>query len=162
MAVMPVFFSFQPNNQSTAAVASALIGIVAGMVLIWGFRLIARSVLGIEAMGFGDVTLMGMIGGFLGWQPCLLIVFAAPFIGLIYGIVLWILGRGQALPYGPFLCLAAAGLVIAWHSVWQSTADVFSLGLAVISVCMFVIFVLFGVLLYLIHQIIARLHRFLQ
>ena len=33
-------------------------------------------------MGLGDVTLMGMIGAFMGWQAAVLTFFLAPFIGL--------------------------------------------------------------------------------
>ena len=35
-------------------------------------------------MGFGDVTLMGMIGAFLGWQAAVLTFFLAPFFGLAH------------------------------------------------------------------------------
>ena len=61
-----------------------------------------------RAMGFGDVTLMAMIGSFLGWQPCLVIFFLAPFAGLAIGLFSLVLHRQSEIPYGPFLCLAAA------------------------------------------------------
>ena len=80
--IAPVCFAFVPDR-SHIALFSALVGMAFGMVLVWGIRLVARWVLGIEAMGFGDVTLMGMIGAFLGWQAVLLIFFAAPFFGLV-------------------------------------------------------------------------------
>ena len=41
--------------------------------IVWAVRIIASQALGVEAMGFGDVTLMCMIGAFVGWQPALLI-----------------------------------------------------------------------------------------
>ena len=37
-------------------------------------------------MGFGDVTLMGMIGAFLGWQAAVLTFFLAPFFGLAHAV----------------------------------------------------------------------------
>ena len=39
-----------------------------------------------EAMGFGDVTLMAMIGAFLGWQAAVLTFFLAPFFGLAHAL----------------------------------------------------------------------------
>ena len=77
--------------------------------LVWAVRIIGAIVLRREAMGFGDVTLMAMIGAFLGWQPCLVIFFLAPFAGLVVGVLRLILFRDREIPYGPFLCLAALG-----------------------------------------------------
>jgi leader peptidase (prepilin peptidase) / N-methyltransferase len=81
-------------------------------------------------MGMGDVTLMGMIGAYLGWQAAVLTFFLGAFVGL--GHALWKLVRylkkrltgGQLsssdreLPYGPYLSLAAALLYFAWRWVW--------------------------------------------
>ena len=57
-------------------------------------------------MGFGDVTLMAMIGAFMGWQPCMIVFFLSPFAGAVVGLVQWCLIRDNVIPYGPFLCLA--------------------------------------------------------
>ena len=149
------FFALVSSPASQAALFSALVGMAAGMILVWSIRLVAHYVLGIEAMGFGDVTLMGMIGAFLGWQAVLLIFFAAPFFGLVYGIIHWALGRGRAVPYGPFLCLAAVVVVIAWSPIWSATAEYFSFGIGIIGIALFVLLILFGGLLHVVHKIFS-------
>jgi hypothetical protein len=126
---------------------SSLTGAVAGMSLIWGTRIVCSYVLGQEALGFGDVTLMAMIGAFLGWQPCILIFFMAPFAGLVFGIVRLLRHGSNVLPYGPFLSAATVVTVLAWNGIWQRTADVFSLGGMIIGMSLFVCLILMGVLL---------------
>ncbi|OHB83653.1 MAG: hypothetical protein A2V98_25005 [Planctomycetes bacterium RBG_16_64_12] len=79
-------------------------------------------------MGFGDVTLMAMIGAFLGWQPCLIVFFLAPFAGLVVGLMSLILRRGPEIPYGPFLCLATLVVLVRWAALWQFTEPIFALG----------------------------------
>lgn len=59
-----------------------------------------------EAMGMGDVHLMGMIGAFFGGFAVIFTLFAAS----LYAIVAAVLGRigfGVRLPFGPFLILGA-------------------------------------------------------
>ena len=50
---------------------TALVGMAAGGGMIWIVRVIGAAALRREAMGFGDVTLMSMIGAFVGWQGAL-------------------------------------------------------------------------------------------
>ena len=59
-----------------------VLGLVVGVGLTQFVRKSAGFVLRREAMGFGDVTLMGMIGAFLGWQAAVLTFFLAPFFGI--------------------------------------------------------------------------------
>jgi hypothetical protein len=79
-------------------------------------------------MGFGDVTLMMMVGTFLGWQPCLVVFFLAPFAGLVVGLLQLIVKRDQVIPYGPFLCLAALVTLVFWASIWNVVNPVFAVG----------------------------------
>jgi prepilin signal peptidase PulO-like enzyme (type II secretory pathway) len=146
-------------TESEITLLSALVGMAAGMILIWSVRLVSRWVLGIEAMGFGDVTLMGMIGAFLGWQAVLVIFFIAPFFGLVYGIINVILGRGRAVPYGPFLCLATVFVVIFWRFVWEATAEYFAFGIGTIGIALLALLVLFAGLLHIVHKIFSGLRR---
>jgi leader peptidase (prepilin peptidase)/N-methyltransferase len=77
-----------------------------GLVRVVGSRLARR-----EAMGRGDVKFLGAIGLFLGaWQRVLLTVGLSALVGSVVGTaVLLVRGRGgsRAIPYGPFLALAA-------------------------------------------------------
>ena len=77
---------------------TALVGMAGGAGLIWLARIFGSAALGREAMGFGDVTLMGMIGAFLGWQTCLIVFFLAPLAGLVLGVAQLILRRGSGIP----------------------------------------------------------------
>ena len=94
---------------------SALVGTAVGGGLVWAVRLIGAVTLGREAMGFGDVTLMGMIGAFLGWQACLMIFFLAPFFGLLVGVLQWVFHGESEIPYGPYLCLATLAVIVRWR-----------------------------------------------
>ena len=107
---------------------SALVGMAAGGMLIWLVRVIGSATLGREAMGFGDVTLMAMIGAFLGWQPCMVIFFLAPLAGVAVGLLRLIVLRDKEIPYGPFLCLATLFTIVYWNGVWDYTQDVFGMG----------------------------------
>ncbi len=123
-----------------ASLLSSLIGLAVGLVTIWTIRLVGAMVLRREAMGFGDVTLMGMIGAFLGWQPCLMVFFIGPFFGLVPGLAQLFFRRDRqvAIPYGPFLCAGAATTMVYWAALWQRTEHIFELGWlvpAVLAIC---------------------------
>lgn len=63
-----------------------------------------------EAMGFGDVKFIAMIGAFLGWQAVLFTVFAASIIGAVIGLLQKFVAReawSRPLPFGPYLTLGA-------------------------------------------------------
>ena len=119
--------------------ATALVGMGAGGGVIWAVRIVGTAAMGREAMGFGDVTLVAMLGTLLGWQVALVVFFLAPFAGLVIGLLSLLLRRENEIPYGPFLCLAAAVLIVRWAPIWDRTALIFTLGwvvLAVMVVCL--------------------------
>ena len=126
---------------------TALVGMAAGGGIIWAVRIIGKAVLQKEAMGFGDVTLMAMIGAFLGWQACLIIFFLAPLAGLVIGLIILALRRDHEIPYGPFLCLATLVILLRWASFWNAVSGIFALGLIVpliLLVCLGLMAVLLG------------------
>lgn len=137
-------WAFAP--QMWCGLLSSLVGLAASGGLVWAVRLIGSAALRREAMGFGDVTLMMMIGTFLGWQACLIAFFLAPFAGLLVGIAQFVLRRDDVIPYGPFLCLGAAAVTVRWAPLWGWARPIFALGWlvpTVLAICL----VLLGVLL---------------
>ncbi len=104
---------------------ASLAGMLVAAGLVWLTREGASRALGQEAMGLGDVTLMAMVGAWLGWQASVLTCFLAVFIGLAHGLLQVILRRENELPFGPSLCLAAAVVVVAWRPIWERTAVTF-------------------------------------
>ena len=134
---------------------TALVGLALSGGLVWIVRIVGSAALGREAMGFGDVTLMMMIGTFLGWQASVVVFFVSPFAGLVGGVMQLITKREDVIPYGPFLCLGALFVMVFWAEVWNRVVFAFQLGWLV-PVVLIVCFVLLGVLL-LIWQQIKRL-----
>ncbi len=107
------------------ALASALAGIIVAAGIVWLTRAGASLALGREAMGLGDVTLMAMVGAWLGWQPCVLACFLAVFIGLAHGVAQLVIHGEAELPFGPSLCAAVAVVVLAWRPLWERAAVFF-------------------------------------
>ena len=131
---------------SWAGLLTALIGLVGSGGIVWAVRLIGAAALRKEAMGFGDVTLMMMIGTFLGWQACIIIFFLSPFAALLVGATQFALRRDDVIPYGPFLCLATAFVVVDWGSIWMWAQPIFDAG-PLVPIVLTVCLVLLGVML---------------
>ncbi|MEZ5388046.1 MAG: prepilin peptidase [Prosthecobacter sp.] len=63
-----------------------------------------------EAMGFGDVLFLMMIGAFTGWQSVLFTVLAASVLGTVFAMIHRVTGRaewGAKIPFGPYLAMGA-------------------------------------------------------
>ena len=104
----------------------------AGAAITWTVRAVSSWVLGREALGFGDVTLMAMIGSFVGWQPIIVIFSLAPICGVIVALGIRVLFGHKFVPYGPFLSSSALVVLFFWRSIWTfqfhwSDRDAFSI-----------------------------------
>jgi leader peptidase (prepilin peptidase)/N-methyltransferase len=96
-------------------VLEALIGAAVGAGFLLIFYFIWRFFLKKEGLGLGDVTMMLMVGAFLGWQRTFLTLLLSSLVGSIVGITL-VAFRGRNLQselrYGAFLAPAAFAAMI--------------------------------------------------
>lgn len=75
-----------------------------------------------EAMGFGDVHLLGMTGAFFGWTGVLFSLFAASVFAIIAAVIGRI-GFGKQLPFGPFLAMGALAWGFGGWKIWAWYLD---------------------------------------
>ena len=97
------------------------VGVAVGAGVIWGIGALGSRVLGKEAMGFGDVKLLGAIGGFVGPLGALLALVLAAFVGAVVGLLRLAATGDRYIPFGPFLAVGAlvsmlhGADLIAWY-----------------------------------------------
>ena len=93
----------------------ALIGTVACSLMLFGMGELVSRVLGKDALGFGDVKMIAMMGAFLGWQMTLVALFLASFLGSAIGIGLVVITRNRdyQIPLGSFLAIGALAAAAA-------------------------------------------------
>jgi len=88
------------------------LGMSVGFCSLFAIAWIGEKIFKKEAMGFGDVKLLGAIGAFLGWPAVVFTIVASSFLGSIVGITLIVLRRAERqseIPFGPYI---AAGALI--------------------------------------------------
>ena len=88
----------------------ALIGLLIGGGVLCAIAFVYELLTKREGMGGGDIKLLAMIGGFLGWKSLIFILLFSSFSGVIVGITAMIIKKQDtkyAVPFGPFLSAAA-------------------------------------------------------
>lgn len=105
----------QCERDGLTALGWSLGGLALGFSFLWLVGWVFSKVFKKDAMGFGDVKLMGAIGAFFGPAAVLFTIVVSSFVGALVGLLL--IGRGKArlggytaVPYGPFLALG----VLVW------------------------------------------------
>lgn len=115
---------------------ASVVGLLVGGGIVWLVRLIGFWTLKQEAMGFGDVVLMAMVGAFLGWQPTLIAFFLAPLFAIVAVLPRLFTRRGRYIPYGPYLSLATLVTVLFWQPIFASTRHLFELGILLLPIAL--------------------------
>lgn len=117
---------------SLRSVLTSTQGLLIGSGLLLWIALVAELLLKKEAMGFGDVKFIGMIGAFCGWQGAVFSLFGGALVGTVWLVLAWLwqkltgktakvappaetpdgqpaaLGFGVHVPFGPMLAIAGA------------------------------------------------------
>ena len=100
--------SFEP-------IVKSLVGLVFGFGLLWLIRFFGSKAFKREAMGLGDVFLMGAVGALFGPVAVLVTLILSSVFGSIVGVSMIALsktkfGKFVEIPYGPYICLGC----LAW------------------------------------------------
>lgn len=88
-------------RQAALGWQSSLGGAGAGFGLFYLVAVLSRG-----GMGGGDVKMMGMVGGVLGWKGVLMTTLLGSLLGSVLGVFLMVIkgrGRKTKIPFGPFL-----------------------------------------------------------
>ncbi len=94
-------------------VAWSLSGLVFGFGLLMFIRTVGTKAFKREAMGMGDVFLMGAVGALFGPIAVVFTLIVSSVLGSVAGLSLVALaktkfGRFLEIPYGPYICVACA------------------------------------------------------
>ncbi len=125
----PFLPEWMKNHQHLHGLAWSIAGLACGASLTWLIRFLSERILGQPALGFGDVTLMAMIGAFLGWQPTLCILAIAPLTGVVIGLMIRLTTGRSFVAYGPYLACSALIVMCSWRWLWADylkLRDIFS------------------------------------
>jgi leader peptidase (prepilin peptidase) / N-methyltransferase len=90
----------------------SMFGALIGGFVVWLTRILGTLAFGREAMGMGDVHLMAAVGAVVGAGASTVAFFLAPFFGLVLAVYLLATGTKRELPYGPYLSLATAFVML--------------------------------------------------
>jgi leader peptidase (prepilin peptidase)/N-methyltransferase len=131
-----------PVLASLLSGGDAILGLLVGAGLVAWIAGTAEAVLKKEAMGFGDVKLVGAIGAFAGWQGAVFAMFGGAIVGTVWVAFAWawqkISGKksaiapptetaegqptelvmGAQVPFGPMLAIAGAAHFL-WLHFWM-------------------------------------------
>jgi leader peptidase (prepilin peptidase)/N-methyltransferase len=112
LALALIYSGFRPDLN----LRQALIGAVAGagfLLVIYGLYWLLRKK---EGLGMGDVTMMLLVGAYLGWVEAFFTLLLASFAGALVGVFLLSFRKKDlqfSLPFGTFLA-PAAFVALVW------------------------------------------------
>ena len=106
-------------------VVSSLLGILVGGGLLWGIAELWYRLRKVDAMGFGDVKMLAMVGAVLGVRLVILTFVLSSMLGGLVGMLLLATRRADMatkVPFGTMLAAAAliaslyGDAIVAWYA----------------------------------------------
>lgn len=95
-------------NSGFTDLQSAVIGAMAGYLVLWSVFWLFKLIRGKEGMGYGDFKLLAAIGAWFGWKLLPAVILLSSTLGAIIGISLIVLTKRSKevpIPFGPFLAI---------------------------------------------------------
>lgn len=115
-----------PELHGATAPASALFksltGLAAGFGSLWLVAVVGKWAFKKDAMGFGDVKLLGAMGALLGIPGVIYVVLVSSLVGTTVGVALILIGGREwqsRIPYGPYLAAGAVSWVLGGDQLWN-------------------------------------------
>ena len=126
-------FAFLYGLSNVAITINMLLGMVAGAGIFLLITLLGGAFYGKEAMGFGDVKLMGALGLYFGLSNIIIITLVSFLIGAILSIILLLTKlrkTNEYIPFGPFIVIATfISMYIPFETIKTFLMQIFTLGL---------------------------------
>lgn len=95
-------------NYGFTDLKSAVIGAMAGYLVLWSVFWLFKILRGKEGMGYGDFKLLAAIGAWFGWKLLPAVILLSSTLGAVIGIALIALtkrNKDVPMPFGPFLAI---------------------------------------------------------
>ena len=128
-----LIFTFIYGLSNIAISINMLLGMLVGGGIFLLITLIGGLIYGKEAMGFGDVKLMGALGLYFGMSSIIVITLLAFLIGAILSILLLISKKRKSseyIPFGPFIVIATfISIYVPFETIKNILIQIFTLGL---------------------------------
>ncbi len=116
---------------SQIPVIAGLLGSVGGYFaacgIVWATRILGTLAFGREAMGLGDVHLMGAAGVVIGPLFSVIAFFIAPFFGLGWAGIQMLSRKTRQIPYGPFLSMGVVTVMILHDRILSYLSVIFNM-----------------------------------
>ena len=128
-----IVIAFLYGTSNVAITIDMLLGMLAGAGIFLIITLVGGLFYGKEAMGFGDVKLMGVLGLFFGLSNIVVITLISFLIGAILSVGLLITKvkkTDEYIPFGPFIVIAAfISMYIPFETIKFVLMKIFTLGM---------------------------------